>query len=146
MTHWLHDEERSLAAAEVANARALAQDPKGLPLRKPAMQTNTPTPLAPAPGVEQFIRTVEQACEDCGGSGRNEGSPDPWDTSDCSKCGGSGSEIVSRNYLAEALAIAQNPESARVIEREHLVVIIQYARQFVSTAMSLPAVSLGKVA
>jgi hypothetical protein len=116
--------------------------------RKPAQSITQPTPLPPPTGTEQFIRSVEQECPECLGSGRDSASVDllAFDAPDCPECAGSGRAIVTRNYLAEALAIAANPDSTRVVEREHLVAIIIWARQFVSASLMLPDVKLPEVA
>jgi len=129
---------KELIAQDSEQSRGIAT-PSPLP-RKP-MTTISTRPLLPQPGIEQFIRAVEEDCKDCAGTGRDIGAIDPWDGSECSNCRGTGREIVMRNYLSEAFAIASNPHSTRVIEREHLVVVIQYARQFVSAAISLPEVA-----
>jgi hypothetical protein len=110
-----------------------------LPL-KPKTTMSARPPL-PQPGTEQFIRAVEEDCKDCAGTGRDIGALNPWDGPECTNCLGTGREMVLRNYLSEAFAIASNPHSTRVVEREHLVVVIQYARQFVSAAISLPEVA-----
>ena len=63
---------------------------------------------------------------------------DPWDGGVCSRCAGSGQEMVTRNYLAEALRIAGNPECTVPVERAHLVAIVQYCRQVVSAVVCYP--------
>ena len=45
-----------------------------------------------------------------------------------------------RNYLAEAFRIVGNPQCAVPVERAHLIAIVQYCRQIVSSVVSLPEV------
>jgi len=85
-----------------------------------------------------FVIDQEFPCDDCGGTGRDIGALDSWDGEVCSRCAGSGQETVTKNYLAEALRIAGNPQCTVPIERAHLVAIIQYSRQVVGAAMCRP--------
>jgi hypothetical protein len=149
MNNFLQQEQQRLDAENLGYALVLGRDPKslGLPIpRKPAQSTQ-PTPLPPPTGTEMFIRSCDTECEDCYGTGRDFYHPGhPQDASDCAACGGIGRRIVTRNYLSESFAIAANPESTRTIEREHLICLIQYARMFVSAAISMPDVKLPEVA
>ena len=87
-----------------------------------------------------YVAEVEVNCEECGGSGYDPGSLDPWGPEVCSVCHGAKTQTITRNYLAEAFQIAGNPDSLRPIERLHLIAIIQHCRQAVSALMSLPEV------
>ena len=77
---------------------------------------------------------VEQDCEECGGTGTDPGSLNPWDREPCSRCRGSKKEIVIRQYLAEAFRIAAG-QSNLAPERPHLVALTQYARQTVNALL-----------
>jgi hypothetical protein len=92
-------------------------------------------------GVSPFIVEQEIACEECGGSGRDIGSLDPWDGDDCANCAGSGRQTITRNYLAEAFQISANPDSIRQVERQHLIAVIQHCRELVGALMSFPEVA-----
>jgi hypothetical protein len=85
-----------------------------------------------------YVAEVEVNCEECGGSGYDPGSLDPWGPEVCSVCHGAKTQTITRNYLAEAFQIAGYPECLRPIERVHLIAIIQHCRQAVSALMSLP--------
>jgi hypothetical protein len=144
--NFLQDEQRRLDAENLGYALALGKDPKylGLPIpRKPA-QSIKPTPPPPPVGTEQFCRVVPMPCDGCGGSGRSEVNwdADPWDAPPCEVCGGTTVQLIARNYLSEALAIAANPDSTRPVEREHLICLLIWARQFVSASLMLPDVEL----
>jgi hypothetical protein len=88
-----------------------------------------------------FVVEQEIACEECGGSGRDIGSLDPWDGDVCEKCAGTGRQTITRNYLAEAFQISANPDSIRPVERQHLVAVIQHCREIVGALMSFPEVA-----
>ena len=90
--------------------------------------------------INGYVKEVEQECQDCGGSGYDSSSLDPFGDI-CKSCMGSGKETVVRNYLAEALRIAADPESTRPVEREHLVAIVKYTREAVSALAALPEVA-----
>jgi hypothetical protein len=94
-----------------------------------------------SPPVMSYSQEVEVPCEDCGGTGRDIGALDPWNGEVCPCCGGSGRETITRNYLAEAFQIVANPDSVRLVERSHLVAIVQYCRQTVSAVVRLPEVA-----
>lgn len=87
-----------------------------------------------------YYETVEIDCQDCGGSGRDPGALDHEDRV-CPSCLGTRKETAVRNFLSEAFAIAQTPDSTRVVERAHLVAIIRYARAHVSALFQLPEVA-----
>jgi len=91
---------------------------------KPVARVEQPEPLPP------FSAMVEQACEDCRGTGQDAGALDD-DYDPCSACNGSGKELVLRKYLAEAFAIAAG-QSSRQPEKAHIVALTQYARETVS--------------
>jgi hypothetical protein len=84
--------------------------------------------------VPPFTVEVEQDCEECGGTGTDPGSLNPWDGEPCRRCRGAKREFVIRQYLAEAFRIAAG-ESNRVAERAHLVALTQYARQTVNALL-----------
>ena len=75
-------------------------------------------------------------CEDCGGTGYDFGSTREFDPEDCPRCSGSGTELVFRNYLAEAFHIISDPECRVPLCREHIVAMATYARQTVSALFS----------
>jgi len=89
----------------------------------------------------QYVMAIEINCEECGGSGFDPGGIDPWGPEVCPKCRGAKTQIITRNYLAEAFQIAANPDSTRPIERQHLVAVIQHCREAVSALVSLPEVA-----
>ena len=88
-----------------------------------------------------YVMEVEANCEECGGSGIDHGGVDPWDLEPCPLCQGARTQMIIRNYLAEAFQIAANPESIRPVERQHLVAVIHHCRQAVSVLVSLPEVA-----
>jgi len=88
-----------------------------------------------------FVVQQEIACEECGGSGFDPDGIDPWGPEVCPKCRGAKTQIITRNYLAEAFQIAANPDSVHQIERRHLVAVIQHCREAVSALVSLPEVA-----
>lgn len=88
-----------------------------------------------------YTAEVEVNCDECGGSGFDPGGIDPWGPEVCPRCHGAKTQMITRNYLAEAFQIAANPDSDRPIERQHLVAVIQHCRQAVSALVSLPEVA-----
>lgn len=87
-----------------------------------------------------YMIDVELPCDECGGSGFDPGGIDPWGPEPCPACRGAGTQRITKNYLAEALRIAANPECSLPVERAHLVAIVHYCRQAVSAVVSLPEV------
>lgn len=140
---WLEQDEQRRMAGE-SLGRALARKPKAPKTpRKPSLMAAGPTLTPPPtdPKAESYIRTVEQKCEDCYGTGRDFGHPGhPLDAGDCAHCNGTGREIVTRNYLTEAFRIAQG-ESILPPEKEHLVAVIEHCRKLTSAALQLPQIS-----
>lgn len=67
---------------------------------------------------------IEQDCEDCGGSGFDPGGLDPWGPEPCPTCHGAKTQVVTKNYLAEALRICADPESTQPVNRAHLVAVM----------------------
>jgi len=102
---------------------------------RPALNYRSKTRLTGRPLRPPYILEVEANCEECGGSGVDPGSLDPWGPEPCPVCRGAKTQRIVRNYLAEALRIAGNPECTMPVERAHLVAIVQYCRQVVSAAM-----------
>jgi len=88
-----------------------------------------------------YIIEVEVNCDDCGGSGFDSGGLDPWGPEFCPVCHGTKTQRITRNYLAEAFQIAANQEGGRLIERQHLVAVIQHCRETVSALVILPEVA-----
>jgi len=86
-----------------------------------------------------FVVQVEEKCEDCGGSGYDWGSLSSMEPDECPGCHGSGTQIVRRDYLAEALKIAGG-RSAMTPRREHLEAVIQHCRALVEVVMAMPVV------
>ena len=84
-----------------------------------------------------FVVQVEEKCEDCGGSGYDWGSLSPTEPDECPGCGGSGTQIVRRDYLAEALRIAGG-KSATAPQREHLEATVQHCRALVQAIITMP--------
>ena len=82
-----------------------------------------------------FIVSVEKKCEVCGGSGYDWGSLRPMEPDVCSTCDGTGTQIVVRNYLAEALRIAAG-KSSQLAQRKHLEAVIQPCRDLVGALIS----------
>jgi hypothetical protein len=107
------------------------------PARNALVPSVAGNPLAP------YMETVEIACEDCGGDGRDMGSVsiDRFSDPVCPTCKGAKTQTVTRNYLSEAFAIARDDSSTRQVDRKHLVAIIRYARQHVSALFELPEVA-----
>jgi hypothetical protein len=95
----------------------MKETPQGIPPKALAQPTK--------PYINGYVKEVEQECQDCGGSGCDSSSLDPFGDI-CKSCMGSGKETVIRNYLAEALRIAGNPGCLVPVERTHLVAIVQY--------------------
>ena len=89
----------------------------------------------------RYIVEVEVNCDECGGSGFDPGGIDPWGPEPCRVCRGTRKQRIRRNYLAEAFQIAANPESVRLVERRHLIAIIQHCREAVSALASLPEIA-----
>src|SRR5579864_3509935 len=87
-----------------------------------------------------YVVELDLPCDECGGSGFDPGGIDPWGPEPCPVCRGAGTQRITKNYLAEALRIAANPECLAPVERAHLVAIVKYCRQVVSAAMGLPEV------
>ena len=83
-----------------------------------------------------FVVSVEEKCEDCGGSGYDWGSLSPMDPEICTACHGGGTQMVIRNYLVEALRIAAG-KSSRLAQREHLEAVIQHCRDLVGALMAI---------
>jgi hypothetical protein len=75
---------------------------------------------------------IEVQCEDCNGTGYDFGSHKDFDPEYCPRCGGSGIELVFRNYLAEAFRIVSDPQCKVALCREQIVALAIYARQTVS--------------
>jgi hypothetical protein len=91
-----------------------------------------------------YVLEVESDCEECGGSGFDPGGIDPWGPEPCPVCHGAGTQRVTKNYLAEALRIAGNPECTVPVERAHVVAIVQYCRKVVGAAMCRPKATAPK--
>jgi len=98
--------------------------------RTSARTDRTTEPIPP------FSDLVEMECEDCGGTGYDFGSTREFDPEDCPRCSGSGTELVFRNYLAEAFHMICDPECRVELCREHIVAMATYARQTVSALFS----------
>jgi hypothetical protein len=154
-------QEHSLRKVQVAQ-RGLNRNPKGFlrengdggprefgeaaeapylpdpPAKTAGKATETARPEALAP----YILEVEMNCDQCGGSGFDPGGLDPCGPEPCPVCHGAKTQIVIRNYLAEAFHLAASPESTRPIERQHLVAVIQHCREAVSALVVLPEVAL----
>lgn|SRR5690242_10847273 len=81
-----------------------------------------------------WIVEVEEDCEDCGGRGYDLGGLNPNEFEYCPSCLGSKTQMVTRNYLAEALRIATG-EGYQLATREHVVVLAVYVR----LAVGVPA-------
>src|SRR5271169_2724231 len=90
--------------------------------------------------LASYTIELELSCDECGGSGFDPGGIDPWGPELCPACRGAGTHRITKNYLAEALRIAGNPECQIPVERTHLVAIVQYCRQVVSAVVSIPEV------
>jgi hypothetical protein len=100
-----------------------------------ALETVRPETLSP------YIIEMEVNCDECGGSGFDPGSIDPWGPEVCPTCHGAKTQTITRNYLAEAFQISANPDSIRPVERQHLVAVIQHCRELVGALMSFPEVA-----
>jgi hypothetical protein len=102
-------------------------------------------PIAIATGLEPaYLETVTIECEECGGSGRDPGSLDSifeGEAPVCPRCHGLCIQTITRNYLSEAFAIAQNPDSRRIVERAHIIAVIRFARAHVSALYQMPEVA-----
>jgi hypothetical protein len=83
-----------------------------------------------------YFVEVEEECEECGGSGYDCGSLSAIEPEDCPLCQGIGKQIITHNYLAEALRIAAG-NSAMLAKREHLVAVIQHCRGLVGALMAM---------
>ena len=94
-----------------------------------------------AESLPPYIVEVEVSCEECGGSGFDPGGVDPWGPEACPACCGATTQKIKRNFLAEAFQTAANPDSMRPVERAHLIAIIHYCRELVSTLVALPDVA-----
>ena len=100
------------------------------------VQVQMPQTLEPKPARREelpWIKTIDVDCADCGGSGGDSSSWDPY-CEVCPRCMGSGKETVTRNYLREAFDLARNPNSSIVPERDHITALIQYLSRSVSDA------------
>ena len=124
------------------SANTASPNAADIPVRR---QTDNPT-LRKPPSVEtlppdfaQYSTTEEIECQDCSGTGRDYGSLDPFCAEVCRHCAGSGREVITRNYLAEAFRIAADPGSTIEPKREHLVAVISHARQVVNAASEIDA-------
>lgn len=82
----------------------------------------------------------EIPCQECGGSGFDPGSVDPFGEL-CTRCKGAKLEVIERDYLAEAFRICSEPDPQFRVEREHVVAIVEHCRAFVSAAIALPKVA-----
>ena len=98
------------------------------------------TILAQVEAAAPYLIDLEMSCEECGGSGFDPGGIDPWGPERCPVCRGAGTQKITKNYLAEAFRIVGNPQCAVPVERAHLIAIVQYCRQIVSSVVSLPEV------
>ena len=159
--HSFEAEERYLTTAEIVHSQALRRNctgllpesPEGVPVDVVEVM---PAPCQPAPPPDAagrsketarpetqppYIVDVEADCEECGGSGFDPGGIDPWGAEPCPTCRGAKTQRIVRNFLAEAFQIVANPDSARPVEREHLVAIIQHCRELVSALVILPDVA-----
>ena len=96
--------------------------------KQPARETLART-REPIPPFSDF---VEVSCEDCNGTGYDFGSHKEFDPEYCLRCGGSGMELLFRNYLAEAFRIVSDPQCKVALCREQIVALAIYARQTVS--------------
>ena len=145
--------ERKLEQAEVVRVQGLRRDPKGfLPenlngsliermeaIAAPHLPAPTPNPGGKAAETQPpYILEVEVNCEECGGSGFDPGGLDPWGPEPCAACHGAKTQRIARNFLAEAFQIVTNLDSARTVERQHLVAIIHHCRELISALVALP--------
>ena len=150
MNH-LQMEERYLQQSEQAHGTERMRNAKGMARASFAPSPHVPTapqirkqlgadPLPQPVQAELALYAVEseQACEDCAGTGRDWGTVGENAPEECSHCRGTGKETVTRNFLAEAFRIAADPGCTAELKREHLVAIINHARQAVSAFANLP--------
>jgi hypothetical protein len=127
----------NLEATAIEHAQAMVapymptQPLKSIPRALETTRLATPSP---------YVLELELPCDECGGAGFDPGGIDPWGPEPCPACLGAGTQRIIRNYLAEALRIAGNPECSVPVERAHLVAIVEYCRQAVSAVVSLPDV------
>jgi hypothetical protein len=131
-------EEQCIAQDESRFARDCMQHPNGYPgvlARKPVGSASAPKPLPESPTL--YTETVEQDCEECGGSGKDPGILNPWDAEPCPICRGSKKQTVQRNFLGEAFQIVSG-ESSMIPERRHLKAVVEYCRELTSAAIALP--------
>jgi ribosomal protein S27E len=82
--------------------------------------------------IPPFSDFIEVQCEDCNGTGYDFGSHKDFDPEYCPRCGGSGMELVFRDYLAETFRIVSDPQCKVALCREQIVALAIYARQTVS--------------
>ena len=82
----------------------------------------------------------EVDCSECGGSGFDPGSVDPFGEL-CPRCQGSKKELIRRDYLAEAFRICADPDPQFRVERAHVVAIVEHCRKWVSAAIILTEVA-----
>jgi hypothetical protein len=82
----------------------------------------------------------ELDCQECGGTGFDPGSLDPFGYL-CPRCHGAKKELVRRDYLAEAFQICAQRDPQQRVERAHLIAIVEHCRAMVSAAVSLPEVA-----
>jgi hypothetical protein len=154
-------DERYFKTPDVAHIQALSRNPNGFvpenlegtpndhveaiatpylpasPLKPASKRAEIARPLSRHP----YVLEIEVNCEECGGSGFDPGGIDPWGPEPCPACRGVKTRRITRNYLAEAFMIAANSESARPVERQHLVAVIQHCREAVSALVVLPEVA-----
>ncbi len=78
-------------------------------------------------------------CPLCEGNGYvPTGAPfDPGEPERCADCNGQGT--IRRNFLSEALLIANGRLSVQP-EKDHIIAIVEFSREFVSTALQFPSV------
>jgi hypothetical protein len=107
------------------------------PVPKPPGRTLART-REPIPPFSDF---VEARCGECEGTGFDAGSHKDFDPEYCPLCGGSGTELVFRNYLAEAFRIVSDPHCKVELCREQIVALATYARQTVSALFGDEATS-----
>lgn len=96
----------------------------------PHMPAAGPLPLEITQPETQplYIIEVEANCDECGGSGFDPGGIDPWGPEPCPACHGAGTQRITKNYLAEALRIAGNPECSLPVERALPPVFTRFPR------------------
>jgi hypothetical protein len=64
----------------------------------------------------------------------------PWDAEQCATCHGAGTQLVERNYLAEAFRIAAG-DFLVPPKPEHVKAIVEHCRKLASAALTLPEVA-----